>query len=180
VKQILIVLGPNIIMPKDAYLLHFPTAFLEGPPLTARSCIQSVFKTLYNKDLLSSAVPLNTGTNLFLLFLLPRSCDHTRLNLLPRLTYNVPSFGILYEITLMCIANTVTLGTTSLSSPCSKELDISGIHPLDDSISDIARNNSDVLTIDPSANDDFVWFQASVTVKGYKEKLPDTVGIWSC
>jgi len=178
IKQILIILGPNIILPKDAYLLHLPTEFYEGPSVTARSCIQSVFRMFYSEDFLSDAVPLSSSTNLFLFFLAPRSCDHTRFNLIPRLNYSLPSGGLLYEVNLLCTASSVTLGTAELGSPNSKELNISGVHPLDNSVTVNAAENTDLFTVLPSTDDDYVWFQAPVTVKGYREKAPDTVGLW--
>jgi len=178
IKQVLVILGSNIILPKDAYLLHFPTDFYEGPPVTAKSCVQSVFRTFYNEDFLSNAVPLSSTTNLFLFFLAPRSCDHTRFNLIPQLSYSLPSVGALYEVNLLCTANTITLGTAELGSPNSKELNISGIHPLDNSVTDSATDNTDISTVHPSSIDDYVWFQAPVTVKGCREKIPDTVGSW--
>jgi len=178
IKQVLIILGSNIILPKDAYLLHFPTEFYEGPSVTARSCVQSVFRMFYNNDFLSDAVPLSSSTNLFLLFLAPRSCDHTRFNLIPQLVYSLPSACALYEVNLVCTASTVTLGTAELHSPNGKELNISGIHPLDNSVTDSAADDTDVLSVHPPTNDDYVWFQAPITVKGYREKVPDTVGSW--
>jgi len=179
IKQILIILGPNIILPKDAYLIHLPTEFYEGPSLTARSCIQSVFRTFYKEDFLSNTVPLNSSTNLFLLFLVPRSCDHARFNLVPQLTYSVPSVGVLYELNLVCRASTLTVVTAELGSPAGKELDISGVHPLDDSVVDSPAGSTDVLTVESSSSsDDYVWFQAPVTVRGLREKVPDTVGFW--
>ena len=180
IKQILIILGPNIILPKDAYLIHLPTELYEGRSLTARSCIQSVFKTIYEEDFLSSAVPLNSSTNLFLLFLAPRSCDHTRFNLVPQLRYSVPSLGVLYELNLVCRASTLTVVTAELGSPAAgKELDISGVHPLDNSVIDSPAESSDVLTVDfSSSSDDYVWFQAPITVRGLREKVPNSVGFW--
>jgi len=178
IKQVLIILGSNIILPKDAYLIHFPTEFYEGPSVTARSCVQSVFRTFYNEDFLSSAVPMTSNTNLFLFFLAPRSCDHTRFNLIPRLSYSLPSVGALYEINVLCTASTVTLGTAELGSPNGKELNISGIHPLDNSVIDCATDEADMSTVHPSTDDDYIWFQAPVTVKGCREKLCDTAGSW--
>lgn len=180
IKQILIILGPNIILPKDAYLLHLPTELYEGPLITARSCIQSVFRTFYDEDFLSSAVPLNSGTNLFLLFLAPRSCDHARFNLVPQLAYSVPSRGALYELNLVCRASTLTVDRAELGSPKCKELDISGVYPLDNSNVDSAADNTGMSAVHSSTSDDYVWFQAPVTVKGYREKLPDVVGFWGC
>jgi len=174
IKQILIILGPNIILPKDAYLLHLPTEFYEGPTLTARSCIQSVFRTFYNEDFLSDAVPLSSSTNLFLLFLVPRNCDHKRFNLIPQLTYSVPSVGMLYEVNLVCSASTVALGTAELGSSDGKDLDISGVHSLDNSVVDSNMDSTDVLSAHLSNSDDYIWFQAPVTVKGYREKVPDS------
>lgn len=176
IKQVLIILGSNIILPKDAYLIRFPVEFYEGPSLTARSCVQSVFRTFYNEDFLSSAVPLTSNTNLFLFFLAPRSCDHKRFNLIPQLSYNLPSVGALYEINLLCTASTVTLGNAELGSPNRKELNISGIHPLDNSVADSATDEADISTVRPPTSDDYIWFQAPMTVKGCKEKLCDTVG----
>lgn len=178
IKQVLIILGSNIILPKDAYLLHFPTEFYEGPSVTARSCVQSVFRTFYNNDFLSGAVPLSSSTNLFLFFLAPRNCDHTRFNLIPQLAYSLPSAGALYEVNLICTASTVTLGTAELGSPNGKELNISGIHPLDNSVTDSAADDMDISTVHLPTSDDYVWFQAPVTVKGYREKVHDTVGSW--
>jgi len=178
IKQVLIILGSNIILPKDAYLVHFPTEFYEGPSVTVRSCVQSVFRTFYNEDFLSSAAPLSSSTNLFLFFLAPRSCDHTRFNLIPQLAYSLPSVGALYEVNLSCTASTVSVGTAELGSPSGKELNISGVHPLDNSVTDNATDDTNVSTVHPSASDDYVWFQAPVTVKGYREKAPDTVTSW--
>lgn len=180
IRQILIILGPNIVLPKDAYLLRLPTEFYEGPSVTARSCIQTVFRMFYSVDLLSSAVPLNTSTNLFVLFLAPRSCDHRRFNLIPQLTYSIPSVGALYEVNLVCRASTLALDTAELGSPNGKELDLSGVHPLDNSTVDSTADVTDVSTVQSLTNDDYVWFQAPVTVRGYKEKLHDTVGLWGC
>jgi len=163
-------------LPKDAYLLHLPTEFYEGPSVTAKSCIQSVFRTFYNEDFLSSAVPLSSSTNMFLLFLAPRTCDHTRFNLIPQLRYSVPSIGALYEVNLVCRASTLTLDTAELGSAIDKELDISGVQPLDNSVIDSAADSAEVLTVHSLTADDFVWFQAPVTVKGYREKIPDMVG----
>jgi len=181
IKQILIILGPNIILPKDAYLVHLPTEIYDGPSLTAKSCIQSVFRTFYAEDFLSSAVPLNSSTNLFLLFLAPRSCDHKRFNLIPQLTYSIPSFGALYELNLVCRSSTLTIEPAELSfSADNKDLDISGIQPLENSIIDSAALDGTVaLPVDLATDDDYVWFQAPVTVKGYKETAPDIVGLWS-
>jgi len=111
------------------------------------------------------------------MFLAPRSCDHTRFNLIPQLTYSVPSAGVLYELSLVCRASTLTVDTAELGSP-GKELDISGVHPLDNSVIDSVAENTDVLTVDSATNDDYIWFQAPITVKGYREKVPDTVGLW--
>lgn len=72
----------------------------------------------------------------------------------------------------------MTIETAELGSPNGKELDISGVHPLDNSIVDNAVESTDVLTVDSAIDDDYVWFQAPVTVKGYREKVPDTVGFW--
>lgn len=178
IKQALIILGPNIILPKEAYLLHFPTEFYEGPSVTIKSCIQSVFRTFYDKDFLTSSVPLTSSTNLFLLLLAPRSCDHTRFSLIPQLAYSIPPVGVLHEISLMCRASMLTLDTAELGSSDCKELDISGVHPLDSSTVDSPAVSTDVLSVPSSASDDYIWFQAPVMVKGYKEKLPDTAGFW--
>lgn len=180
IRQVLIILGPNIILPKEAYLLHLPTEFYEGPSVTSRSCIQSVFRTFYEEDFVSNIVPLRSNTNLFLLFLAPRSCDHTRFNLIPQLGYTVPSLSALREVNLICRASTLTLDTAELGSSDSKELDISGVHPLDNSTVDSAADTTDVSTVPSSRNDDYIWFQAPVTVRGYTEKVPDVVGFWGC
>ena len=148
--------------------------------MTSRSCIQSVFRTFYEEDFVSNIVPLRSNTNLFLLFLAPRSCDHTRFNLIPQLNYSVPSVNALREVNLVCRASTLMLDTAELGSSNSKELDISGVQPLDNSTVDSATDTTDVLTVPLSASEDYIWFQAPVTVKGYTEKVPDVVGFWGC
>ena len=72
------------------------------------------------------------------------------------------------------------MDTAELGSTDGKELDISGIQPLDSSVVDGAEDGTEVLTVPLSTMtcDDYVWFQAPVTVKGYREKVPDTVGLW--
>ena len=76
----------------------------------------------------------------------------------------------------MCRASTLTLDTAELGSAIDKELDISGVQPLDNSVIDSAADSAEVLTVHSLTADDFVWFQAPVTVKGYREKIPDMVG----
>jgi len=128
----------------------------------------------------SNVAPLRSNTNLFLLFLAPRSCDHTRFGLIPQLSYSVPSLSALREVNLICKASTLTLDTAELGSSDSKELDISGVHPLDNSTVDSAADAADVLTVPSLTHDDYIWFQAPITVKGYTEKIPDVVGFWGC
>jgi len=73
----------------------------------------------------------------------------------------------------------LTIEPAELSFPDSTELDISGVQPLNNSVVDTSGlDSTGALPVDLATDDDYVWFQAPITVKGYKEKAPDTVGFW--
>jgi hypothetical protein len=175
VKQVLIVLGVNIVCPKESYLVSFPTEFYEGHSLARQACVSRLFRTLYTADFLGTSKAITSCTNLFVLFLAPRSCKHQQWSLTPRLSYKVPVIGARYTVNVVFHGNKV-MKTSSGLNFVGEDLDISGIHPLDKS--DLNDSATDCGTpvarteVGPCSDElEFVWFEAPVVVKGYKEKL---------
>jgi Mad1 and Cdc20-bound-Mad2 binding len=175
VKQVLIVLGSNIFSPKESYLVSFPTEFYEGQSLARHACVSRLFRKLYTADFLGTSKSITSCTSLFVLFLVPRNCKHQQWSLTPRLSYKIPVVGARYAVNVV-FDGSVVVQTNSGLNLIGEDLDISGIHPLDetdtnDSVTDsdtpVERNEVDIGSEEP----DFVWFEAPVVVKGYKDKL---------
>ena len=173
IKQVLIVLGSSIMSPRDCYLFSFPTEFYEGRTLSRQSCLSRLFRTLYVEDFLAKSKPLNSCTNLFVMFLVPRQCDHRRWNLTPRLSYKVPFIGTHYGVNIIFEGDNVMQSNPTLNL-VGDELDISGIQPLDKSGNDLSLYAQTPVKSPKRSvcdDDDYVWFELPVVVKGYKEKL---------
>lgn len=173
INQVLIVLGASIVSPKDTYLVSFPTEFYEGRTLSRQTCVSHLFSTLYTEDFMGTSKPMNSCMNLFVLVHAPRKCNHRHLNLTPRLTYKVPVIGAHYTLNMVFRGSAVKQ-TNSSFNVAADDLDISGIYPLDKSGLDVVPDACTPGKPDTSSttneDQDFVWFEVPVAVKGYKDK----------
>lgn len=188
IKQILILLGSNILNPKDSYIINFPTEFLDGDLVSRQVCINKVFQSLISADFLGTVKPLNSCTSLFVMFLAPRDSNCPKIRLLPKLSFNLPLRGTRYSINFLC--KNVELGSAEISN---EVINVSGIEELNLSTDDtfafslhhrpttnrietspvVAENNDDL-----SNHGDYIWYQVPTVVKGYKESVANGANVW--
>lgn len=192
VRKILIILGPSIISPKESFMINFPTDFYEGAILSHKSCMRKVFRQLIAKNFLDNTKPPNSGTSLFLLFWAPRNCNYEAARLLPKLSFNAPNRGLRFFINFTFSHVVKRSPNISLTDD---KVDISGIELLDDSLGDGPSDSSNASSLlhkstcvadatsclehsDQTESDDYIWYQSSTVIKGFKEKLNDGNKIW--
>jgi len=188
VKQVLIILGSNIVAPRESYLLTFPTEFYEGSSLSRQSCISRLFQVLYEQDFLGSVKPLKACTTLHVLFLMPRDSQFQHFNIVPKLSFRVPVIGSRFDVNIVYQPGSVTLGSSRLDL-VGDELNISGIKPLDDSLNAGCTTSSNaascstltvavesaVTSTSTNSDSDLVWFQLPTCVHGFREKFTENL-----
>lgn len=199
IKGVLFILGSSIMNPRDSYLISFPTEFYEGAMLTHQVCVKKVFRQLITSDFVGNAKPLSSCTSLFVLFLAPRNCSHQIANLLPKLSFKVPSRGLRYSINFSFTSAVMTTSDISLSE--NEIVEISGIEALESSMEEEETSASQIQNLDSArdsyltggtdesstsyledagetVSDDYIWYQAPTVVKGFKEKVVDGAKVW--
>ena len=127
IKQVAVLLGSTIVTPKEVLLLHFPTAFYEGPVLSLKSCISSLFKTLVSGDFQSAAKTMNSSAKLTVLMLAARHCDFAPHRMLYKPHFKVPARGQHLMVNFHCTSG---VAPAELSRLDETDVDISGIEPL--------------------------------------------------
>lgn len=185
--------------PRDSYLISFPTEFYEGAMLTHQVCVKKVFRQLITSDFIGNAKLLSSCTSLFVLFLAPRNCSHQIANLLPKLSFKVPSSGLRYSINFSFTSAVMTTSDISLSE--NEIVEISGIEALESSMEEEETSASQIQNLDSArdsyltggtdesstsyledagetVSDDYIWYQAPTVVKGFKEKVVDGAKVW--
>lgn len=193
VRKILVIFGPSIISPKESFMINFPTEFYEGTIISHKCCMRKVFRQLIAKNFLDNTKSPNSGTSLFLLFWAPRNCNYEAARLLPKLSFNAPNRGLRFLINFTF--SHVVKRSPNISLTTDDKVDISGIELLDDSLGDgpsdsrtassplhkstsVADTPSCLENSDQTESDDFIWYQSSTVVKGFKEKFNDDNKIW--
>ncbi|NWH60511.1 MD2BP protein, partial [Geococcyx californianus] len=136
VPRVLILLGGNVMSPKELYELNLESIY-EGSAeesLKTASCVRKLFHSLFVADVFSELEDLPVmGTVVMLQGHRDCGVDWFR----PKLNYKVPVRGRKLTVNLSCDG-----GINISASP--------GQHM-------------------PSAWEDYVWFQAPVTLKGFRE-----------
>ncbi|CAE1273488.1 unnamed protein product [Acanthosepion pharaonis] len=174
IKESIIVLGSSPTNPKEIYHIQFPTTVTSGlKPLSCKESKQSLFLQIFAQD------PFHVGqkialTNLHVLLLLPRCTKIQGFTAKP--TYKVPGRSQHYYLKLTCKAKEdPEVSLVSQPKVTDIVLDISGIVPLD--IDDeneekcsqpIANDKEFFKLVEEETEDDYIWFQANVNIKGYQ------------
>ena len=127
IKQVAVLLGSTIISPKEVLILHFPTAFYEGPVLSLKSCISSLFKTVISGDFQSAAKTMNSSAKLTVLMQASRHCDFTLQRMLYKPHFKVPARGQHLMVNFHCTSG---VAPAELSRLDDTDINISGIEPL--------------------------------------------------
>ena len=134
IKEILVILGASVTVPKDCYQINFPDELYDGPVLTQKTCVSSLFKTLITSDLLQNQKPLNASSALSVFFLAPRNCDYGYSKLVPRLSFRTPVTGKHYSINCKSTGKNVKVCNADLSVEADS-FNLSGFEPLENSFS---------------------------------------------
>ena len=127
IKQVAVLLGSTLITPKELLILHFPTAFYEGPMLLLKSCVSSLFKTVVPGDFEGAARTMSSSTKLTVLMEASRHSDFSPHGMLYKPHFAVPARGQCLEVSLHC---TSSVAPADLSRLDEADVDISGIEPL--------------------------------------------------
>ncbi|XP_074652237.1 MAD2L1-binding protein-like [Tubulanus polymorphus] len=196
IEQILVLLGGTVVNPKEIYVIKLPTpGTYEGKLLNMKPCIRNFFRKIITSDLFGDLKLLPT-TNLYVLIQAPRNAKIEWF--LPKLTYNFkhPSRG---RVLTLSISSNCIVHETELTLGNASAFEISGVEPLldgtldngvntslYDNLSNLCINDgstSDELSCENMAvqllnnttsneiDDELIWFQAPVSVKGFKDKV---------
>ena len=193
IQQVVVLLGPTTVSPKEIYCLHFPTDFFEGKVLTAHGCISRLFRKLIGSEFMQRLGTLPC-TKLRVFLEAPRGdlavCD----GLVPRLSFSLPQKRARrLDIHLECSA---PVSSPELSHCEDSDLDISGIETLaatpkppqnvlfSDLKSSVITDQNNTQLCDESTrrksldttwtaarqSTEYIWYQVPVTLTGIKHK----------
>lgn len=168
-KQVLLLLGATAVSPREAFLLTFPSALLEGHPLSLRTALSSLFRCLIQHDWLGDVAPLRSPTRLHVLLQAPTTSGPAHGKLLARPHFRFPSRSRLFVLNVLCTGQ-ATSAELSLNGP---DVEISGIEVLESSDEKDDQPSSPKLVplnTPGKKEEDLMWYQVPVSAKGYKDR----------
>lgn len=190
------ILGGTFVNPKETYVIRVPRACnYDGPPLTSKVCVRTLFRKLFSSDIFSD-ISIASPTNFHCLIEAPRDSNFTWFT--PKQAFKIPTKGKLFELNILSTSNLIE---PRLNSTMVSHFELSGITPLDRSIDrsvdgSFSKDMSQLCINDDSTmeeeelnenacnddtEEDFIWFQAPLKLKGFKEKENKDTGlnIWA-
>ena len=152
VKEVVLSIGSTVRSAKEVHILRFPVGYYDGQSVAKGQCISKLFRTIVSSKFISEDHSIKPGSKVTVLVLAPRQCKVCCEHLSPRLSYRLPRCTR-YIVKLTCHA---PVASAELSHMDDWHLDVSGIEPLDNSISENAKKadirKSQSLTFDAETN----------------------------
>ena len=163
IPEVLMVFGATLMSPIEVYRLRLPTQVLDAKILSERDCLSVLLRNLIGSDMFENVKEAKTINKWTVLVLAPRQSDFGD-KLSPRLTFKPPTRGTQFLVDFKCKGKVVDPDI----SESDDFLEVSGIEPLELSISndtDTMETDSPVIERD---SEDLIWYELKPSIKGFR------------
>lgn len=144
IRRVLILVGSTSVLPKESYMIQFPTSLYSGKILTLSQCKAQLFRELTASPFFVESHQLRSCARVFVLLEMPEeyTCEAP---IIPKPRFKLPSSGSRLSVHFIYPNNS---STEEWSRPNETEFNISGVEPLNASLLDVSSQRSFIETDD--------------------------------